>query len=43
MILIDGQQLADLMTEHDVGVSPAAIYVVKRIDPRFFEVADVGP
>ena len=36
VILIDGQQLARFMIEHNVGVSPAASYVVKRIDIDYF-------
>lgn len=36
IILIDGHQLASFMIEHDVGVSPAASYVVKRIDTDYF-------
>ena len=36
IILIDGHQLAAFMIEHDVGVSPAASYIVKRIDIDYF-------
>ena len=36
IVLIDGQRLADLMIEHDLGVSPAATYQLKRIDSDFF-------
>jgi restriction system protein len=36
-VLIDGQQLANLMMDFDVGVSVAAIYAVKRIDSDYFE------
>ena len=36
IILIDGHQLAVFMIEHNVGVSPAAAYVVKRIDMDYF-------
>lgn len=36
IILIDGHQLASFMIEHNVGVSPAASYVVKRIDTDYF-------
>ena len=36
IILIDGRQLAAFMIEHNVGVSPAATYVVKRIDMDYF-------
>ena len=37
VVLIDGKQLADLMIDFDVGVAPAATYVVKRIDSDYFE------
>ena len=37
VVLIDGQQLANLMMDFDVGVSVAAIYAVKRIDSDYFE------
>lgn len=36
MVLIDGQRLAPLMIECDLGVSVAAVYEVKRIDTDFF-------
>ena len=36
VILIDGERLADLMIEHDLGVSVAATYQLKRIDSDFF-------
>jgi restriction system protein len=41
VILIDGPQLAELMFDHEVGVSTESTYVVKRIDNDFFE-DDVG-
>ena len=34
--LIDGAQLAELMIDFDLGVSPATTYIVKRIDSDFF-------
>lgn len=37
VVLIDGKHLAGLMIDFDVGVSPAATYVVKRIDSDYFE------
>jgi restriction system protein len=37
VVLIDGQRLADLMIDHDVGVAAAVTYTVKRIDLDFFE------
>ena len=36
IVLIDGQRLVDLIIEHDLGVSVAATYNVKRIDSDFF-------
>lgn len=36
IVLIDGQRLAELMIEHDLGVSVAATYQLKRIDSDFF-------
>ena len=36
VVLIDGELLADLMIEHDLGVSVAATYQLKRIDSDFF-------
>lgn len=36
IILIDGQRLAELMTEHNVGVSPIASYEIKKIDTDYF-------
>lgn len=36
VVLIDGARLADLMIEHDLGVSVAATYQLKRIDSDFF-------
>jgi restriction system protein len=36
IVLIDGERLAELMIEHDLGVSTAAIYRVKRVDSDYF-------
>ena len=36
LVLIDGERLADLMIEHDLGVSVVATYQLKRIDSDFF-------
>jgi restriction system protein len=36
IVLIDGQRLAELMIEHDLGVSVTATYQLKRIDSDFF-------
>ncbi|MGJ3238509.1 MAG: restriction endonuclease [Anaerolineae bacterium] len=36
VILIDGQQLATLMIEHNVGVSVKETYYIKQIDENYF-------
>ena len=36
IILIDGQQLAELMIRHDVGVATRRIAAVKEVDEDFF-------
>lgn len=36
VILIDGQQLARLMIEHNVGVSVEKTYTIKQIDENYF-------
>jgi len=37
IVLIDGDQLSQLMIDHDVGVSVVSLYPVKRIDVDYFE------
>jgi len=37
VVLIDGEELAQLMIDHDVGVSEESRYVVKKIDLDYFE------
>jgi restriction system protein len=37
VVLIDGVRLSDFMIEHDLGVSVAATYQLKRIDSDFFD------
>ncbi len=37
IILIDGQQLAQLMIEHNVGVFTVEIYEIKRVDIDYFD------
>lgn len=37
IVLIDGEQLAQLMIESDVGVSTISLYPVKKIDSDYFE------
>jgi restriction system protein len=42
VILVDGPELADLMVEHNVGVTVATAYEIKRIDLDYFGVEDNG-
>jgi len=37
IVLVDGQQLADLIIEHNVGVAPTQTYTLKRLDSDYFE------
>jgi len=37
VILIDGQRLAQLMIEHNIGVSRTYSYEIKRVDSDYFE------
>ena len=37
IVLIDGRQLAELMIDHDVGVTVAHTYKLKRLDSDYFE------
>lgn len=39
IILINGQELAQLMIDHDVGVSKAETYIIKKLDSDYFESA----
>lgn len=39
IVLIGGEQLADLMIDYDLGVAPVQNYTVKRLDADFFEEA----
>jgi restriction system protein len=41
IILINGDQLAKLMVDHNVGVSPISSYEIKRIDFDYFEGENV--
>ena len=36
VILMDGERLADLMIDHNVGVSERETYSVKRVDSDYF-------
>jgi restriction system protein len=37
IILVSGQELAELMIDHDVGVSKAETYIIKKLDTDYFE------
>lgn len=37
IVLIDGQQLAQLMIEHDVGVKEVGRFVIKKVDSDYFD------
>ena len=39
VVLLDGVQIANLMIDAGVGVTPVATYVVKRLDSDYFEEA----
>jgi restriction system protein len=39
IILIDGEQLAQLMADYNIGVTPEKTYEIKRVDSDFFEEA----
>ncbi len=43
IILVDGNELAQLMIENDVGVSVARRYLVKRLDLDYFVSEDDEP
>ncbi|MCA9913311.1 MAG: restriction endonuclease [Anaerolineae bacterium] len=36
MILVDGRTLAELMIDHNIGVSPVEVYTIKKIDSDYF-------
>ena len=36
IVLIDGDELAGLMIDHNIGVSPVSVYEIKRIDSDYF-------
>ena len=36
VVLIDGKQLAELMIEHNLGVTRKEIYEVKQLDSDYF-------
>lgn len=43
VILVDGNQLAQLMIEHGVGVTTSDRYELKRLDLGYFEIEDEPP
>jgi len=36
IVLIDGEQLTELMIDHDIGVTTSRTYAIKKVDPDFF-------
>jgi restriction system protein len=36
IVLIDGEQIAQLMIDHNLGVSPMVVYEIKKIDSDYF-------
>lgn len=39
IVLVDGTRLADLMIEHNVGITVAQTFMIKRLDSDYFENA----
>ena len=39
IVLIDGEHLADLMIDHDIGVNAVQTYKIKRLDSDYFDGA----
>lgn len=37
IVLIDGQELAELMIDHGIGVTDIQTYTLKRIDSDYFD------
>jgi restriction system protein len=42
VILIDGPRLAELMIDHDVGVTTRDTYEIKEVDLSYFEPEEAG-
>jgi len=36
IVLIDGEQLTQFMIDHNIGVTPFALYEIKKIDSDYF-------
>ena len=43
IVLIDGQQLAEYMIDHDIGVSTTKTYEIKRVDSDYFAENSENP
>jgi restriction system protein len=41
IVLIDGQRLAHLMIDHDIGVATSRTYAIKRVEDEYFNDEDV--
>ena len=41
IVLIDGDQLVQLMVDHDLGVSSGNFYQLKEVDLDYFAIDDV--
>lgn len=39
VVLLDGARIANLMIDHDVGVSPITSFVIKKLDSDYFDEA----
>ena len=39
IVLIDGEHLADLMIDHDIGVNAVQTYKIRRLDSDYFDGA----
>jgi restriction system protein len=37
-VLIDGERLAQLMIDNNIGVSTTSIYTIKKIDLDYFDI-----
>ena len=42
IVLIDGDQLVQLMIDHNVGVSSGNFYQLKEVDLDYFAIDDMG-
>lgn len=40
VVLLDGPQIANLMIDHNVGVSPVTTFVIKKVDSDYFEESE---